>query len=110
MKKGQSTKRSVPVTFYVTPEQLEMISIGHAKSIYRKLSEYLRAFFIEQRVGIFYRNQSFDDFMSEAVRLRKLLENIREQMADGDGDRRMLVVMDEIKTIMIKIYEICMPM
>ena len=67
-------------------------------SIYRKPSEYYRKLLLGEPVTVFYRNQSFDAFIEEAIVLRKLIEGVRQQGSlTKEGEHRLIGLYEEIK-------------
>jgi MobC-like protein len=60
----------------LTAEELEKLNIEFSRSVSSNLSEYARKKLLNKPVAIRYRNQSFDDFVSEMILLRNELSAI----------------------------------
>ena len=60
----------------LTIKEYEQIEKNWKASTCRKLSDYVRRSLFEKPIVTTYRNQSLDDFMSEAMRLRNELNSI----------------------------------
>jgi hypothetical protein len=60
----------------LTIKEYEQIEKNWKASTCRKLSDYVRRSLFEKPIVTTYRNQSVDDFMSEAMRLRNELNSI----------------------------------
>jgi hypothetical protein len=74
---GQTQKnRTRIIGLRLTPEEYEDVEKRWKASTCRKLSDFVRHIIFEKPVVTTYRNKSLDDFMSEAIRLRKELNSI----------------------------------
>jgi|SRR5579872_394583 len=94
---------------YLRPEERQKLIEGQANSTCRSLSEYARTILAGKPVKVFYRNKSFDEFMGEAILLRKELREIREKMPlGGVNEQRLLMLMEQIKETINRIADICM--
>ena len=60
----------------LTPKEYEQIEKKWKASTCRKLSDYIRRCIFEKPIVTTHRNQSIDDLMTEAIHLRKELNNI----------------------------------
>jgi uncharacterized protein (DUF1778 family) len=67
----------------------------------RSTSEYCRKVLLNKPVRVFYRNQSFDDFEEELVRLLPMLNAYAK---DHDN---FVATANEIKALLIKIADTC---
>jgi len=67
-------KRSRLLQFKVSAAEFQQIKDRQANSTCNGLSEYIRNCSLGQPVTVYYRNQSFDDFVTEIVLLRKTLQ------------------------------------
>lgn len=77
MSMGQTQKnRTRIIGLRLTPEEYEDVEKRWKASTCRKLSDFVRHIIFEKPVVTTYRNKSLDDFMSEAIRLRKELNSI----------------------------------
>jgi len=86
------------ITMNVTRQQHEQLKKEFSASTCRSLNIYLRKRVFEGRVTVAYRNKSMDDFLTEAMRLRKLLEDAWTiGLFDPASRERYLVVMAKIK-------------
>ncbi len=68
--------RSRIIGLRLTLKEYEQIEKKWKASTCRKLSDYVRRSLFEKAIVTTYRNQSLDDFMTEAMRLRSELNGI----------------------------------
>jgi hypothetical protein len=66
----KNSNRSRLIGLRLTPKEYEQIEKKWKASTCRKLSDYVRKSLFEKPIVTTYRNQSLDDFMAEAMRLR----------------------------------------
>ena len=94
----------------MTEKELENIKEGYATTTCRSMSEYVRKLIFRRPITIRYRNQAFDHFIEEAIRLRKAITLFCNQGEVNERERNeLLQKMEEIRSIIIKISEICSP-
>jgi hypothetical protein len=72
----EQTNRSRIIGLRLTPKEYEQVEKKWKASTCRKLSDYVRRSIFEKPIVTTYRNQSFDDFMAEAIKLRNELNGI----------------------------------
>jgi len=72
----EQTNRSRIIGLRLTPKEYEQVEKKWKASTCRKLSDYVRRIIFEKPIVATYRNQSFDDFMTEAIKLRSELNSI----------------------------------
>ena len=72
----QKSGRSRIIGLRLTPAEYNKIEKKWKASTCRKLSEYVRDLLFGKPIVTTYRNQSMDDFMTEAARLKKELNAI----------------------------------
>jgi len=72
----EQTNRSRIIGLRLTPKEYEQVEKKWKASTCRKLSDYVRRIIFEKPIVATYRNQSFDDFMTEAIKLRNELNGI----------------------------------
>lgn len=70
MMEANNSNRSRTIGLRLTPKEYAQIEKGWKRSTCRKLSDYVRRILLEKPVVTTYRNQSLDDFMTEAMKLR----------------------------------------
>lgn len=93
----------------VTEKEYQKIKEGCAATTCRSLSEYGRKLMFGRQITVCYRNRAFDDFIEEAIRLRKALLVFGSQGGFDEGERmRLLQKAEEIRSIVIKISETCL--
>ena len=73
---NKSTNRSRLVTLRLTPMEYQQLSNRFKGTTCRKLSDYMRKVLLEQKLTMYTRNQSLDDFMTEMILLRSELNAI----------------------------------
>lgn len=69
----------------------------------RSTSDYCRKVLLNKPVRVFFRNQSFDDFEDELVRLLPILDNYGKNCNHED----FMTTAKEIKELLIKIADLC---
>jgi hypothetical protein len=72
----KKTSRSRIIGLRLTIKEYEQIEKKWKASTCRKLSEYVRRSLFEKPIVTTYRNQSLDDYMTEAIRLKSELNAI----------------------------------
>lgn len=73
---AKKSSRSRIIGLRLTLKEYEQIEKKWKASICRKLSDYVRRSLFEKPIVTTYRNQSLDDYMAEAMRLRNELNGI----------------------------------
>ena len=73
---GKNTNRSKRIICRLTPDEYIKIQKKWKASTCRKLSDYVRHILFQKPIVTTYRNESLDDFMAEAIRLRNELNSI----------------------------------
>ena len=91
-----------PVQVNMRKEEYEKVKEWFANSTSWSMSEYCRKVLIGKPVIIFYRDQSFDAFMEEAVALRKEFGRLS---SDAKISQEGITLMKEIKYYMNKIFD-----
>ncbi len=82
-------------------EDYNKINNKFSKSTCRKLSEYARRVLLDKVVTVNQRNQSFDDFMTEMIRLRNELNAIGNNFNQSVKKLHTLNQLHEFKTWLI---------
>lgn len=72
----EQANRTRIIGLRLTPAEFEQISKEWKTTNCRKLSDYIRRIIFQKPIVKSYRNQSLDDFMAEAMRLRTELNGI----------------------------------
>jgi hypothetical protein len=97
MKKPEEN-RSRRVIIRFKPAEFELLDKRFKKTLFRKLSEYMRSLLMEKPVTITYRDKAMDDVLEEMILLRQELNaignNLNQAMrsingAHGDADTRL---------------------
>ena len=79
-----------------------------ARSTCGSLSEFARRLLLGKQVTVLYRNASLDTFLDEAVLLRNELTIMRQTLPwTGEHEKRMIILLEKIQSIIFKIYEQC---
>ena len=93
----------------ITKKEYQKVKEGFALTTCRSLSEYVRKLMFGRRITICYRDRAFDDFIEEAIRLRKALLLCADQGGFDEHERmKLLQKTEEIRSIVIKISETCL--
>ncbi len=74
--KKELANRTCFIGFRLTPNEYEKIEKKWKATTCRKLSDYIRRVIFEKPIVTTFRDQSLDDFMTEAIRLRNELNGI----------------------------------
>jgi len=92
----------------MTRKEYEKVKEGFAASTCRTISEYARKLIFGRKITVCYRNRAFDDFMEEAIRLRKALVLFCGQGGFDEREKmNVLQKVEEIRSIVVKISETC---
>jgi hypothetical protein len=112
--------------FRLTPDEYNKIEKQFLKTTCRKISDYIRKTLLEKPITCTYRNQSLDEVMTEAIKLRnelnsignnfnqavkklhtlKQIQEFRTWITSNEADKNMLFKkIDEIKNNIEKIAE-----
>lgn len=81
----------------VTPDEYNKIHKQFSRTTCRKISEYLRKILLDKPIVTTYRNQSMDDFMTEAIKLRNELNNIGNNFNQAVKKLHLLQQIPEFK-------------
>lgn len=74
--KDTRSNRTRRVTLRFTPEEFQQIERRFHSTTSHKLSDFLRKIIMEEKVVVYTRNQSIDDFLTEIVLLRNQLSAV----------------------------------
>lgn len=94
----QEENRSRRVIIRFKPVEYELLEKRFKKTLFRKLSEYLRSVLMEKPVTVTYRDKAMDDVLEEMILLREELNaignNLNQAMrsinaAHGHADTRL---------------------
>jgi len=83
----------------IQEDDFERLQQGLAGSTCWTMTEYCRKLLTGKPVTVFYRNQSLDGFIHEAIALRKALQQI------GQDHERLVPLLNDIKNCINKIYD-----
>ncbi|MEP6749410.1 MAG: plasmid mobilization relaxosome protein MobC [Bacteroidota bacterium] len=72
----QKKNRNKWLHIRLTETEYKKISTGFSQSTKRKLSEYARSILLNKPITVYTRNQSFDDFVTEIIFLKRELKAI----------------------------------
>ncbi len=78
--KQEQTNRTRIIGLRLTPKEYEQIEKKWKASTCRKLSDYVRRIIFGKPFVTTFRDQSLDDFMAEAIKLRNELNGIGNNM------------------------------
>ena len=97
------------ITLRYTPEQMQVLVERAMQSGFSKIAPYIHRISLGEPVNVYLRNGSFDDFVGEAVRLRKALHQIKDEWERaGHPPGPVLDCLNQIDQNTSKIYELCM--
>lgn len=97
--------RTKIVTLRLTPAEYEQLNKKLKTTTCRKLSDYIRKVLFTGKVVVLTRNQSMDDFMTEAIQLRNELSAIGNNVNQAVRKLHILEKIPEIRDWII-IYEL----
>jgi len=83
----------------IQEEDFKKLQQGLANSTCWTMTEYCRKLLTGKPVTVFYRNQSLDEFIQEAITLRKHLQEI------GQKNEHLTPLINDIKNCINKIYD-----
>ena len=87
-------------------EDYDRLKRAKLNSVCRTMSEYCRKLLLGKPIRVYYRDQSFDAFVGEAIELRKEMEKIREGGTfSPEGERQLIALQEEIKKCINKIFD-----
>lgn len=86
-------------------KDFERLLQGKSNSTCRSLSAYCRKLLMDRPVKVFYRDQSFDAFVEEAITLRKEMAAVREKPLSPEGERHLIILQEEVKKCINKIFD-----
>ncbi|MDO6433052.1 hypothetical protein Q4E93_20760 [Flavitalea sp. BT771] len=90
----------------VSKEDLERVKKRLANSTCRNLTELVRKSVLGKPVITFTRSKSFDEFIEEAIALRKEMQTVRQTLPfTPEGEMRLIAIQAEIKTCINKIFD-----
>ncbi len=72
----ENVKRSRIIGLRLTTKEYQQLEKKWMASTCRKLSDYIRRIIFDKPIVTTHRNQSLDDLMTEAIRLRNELNNV----------------------------------
>jgi hypothetical protein len=108
--KSSDDKREARVVVLYTPKEYSWLKEQFARSTCHTVSAYIRKVSLHYPVEIAVRNESFDDFIEEIILLRKELGTIRKEGGfTPEQLEKIIRVQEDIKSIINKIVELCMP-
>ncbi len=103
--KQENANRTHTVGFRLTASEYEKIGKKWKASTCRKLSDYVRRCIFEKPIVTTFRDQSLDDFMTEAIRLRNELNGIGNNFNQAVKKLHTLHEISEFKDWLIS-YEL----
>ncbi len=95
--KRQNTSPKNWISFRLKPEEYNIIHTFFVKTTFQKLSEYCRSVLLQKPVHILYRNQSADNFLAEAMLLKKELNAIGHNLNQAVKKLHTLDQLTEVK-------------
>jgi hypothetical protein len=108
--KQREKRYTVVLAILLKAEEMEALKQARSQTTCRSMTEYIRRILFGKKITTYYRNRSFDDFIEEGISLRKELQTIRESLPfTKEGEDRIIRLIGELKLIMNKIVDLCMP-
>src|SRR4051812_30507175 len=98
MMKQEKTNRSRIIGLRLTNKEYEQIEKKWKATTCRKLSDYIRRIIFEKPIVTATRNQSIDDLLAEAIRLRSELNSIGNNFNQAVKKLHTLDKISEFKT------------
>lgn len=94
------------ISITLCKDDLERLRRDASKSTCRTVTAYCRKLLLGKPVRVFYRNQSFDSFIEEAIALRKEMELLRKLGTFTPAIvERIIFLQEEIKRTINKIFD-----
>ena len=94
----QNNNRTKWLHVRLKPEEFSRIQKNFSKTTCRKISDYARRILLSKHVTSTFRNQSIDDLMTEAIKLRNELNNIGNNFNQPVKKLHTLQQIPEFKT------------
>lgn len=92
----------------ITDKEYQQLKAERAKTTCRSLSEYVRKLITGERIEVYYRNKSYDEFTEESIRFKKALVMVCEQGDYTAPDKQFLLEkIEQIQGILNKIVDEC---
>lgn len=89
--------RSKKVSTYLSQSELDEVRKKVANSTCRSLSEYSWKLLMGIPITCYYRNKSFDEFVSEGVRIRKEIKQLQGKgLFSKENEERLLLLIGQI--------------
>ena len=108
MKRRRIPPRSRRISIRLSPEEYQRVAAAHARSLHPTLTDLLRVLVLEQPVRYYTRNASFDDFIGEAIALRRELATLHKvQNWTTENQVQLLQHQENLKSLLTKIYDLC---
>ena len=101
----ENLNRSRIIGLRLTPKEYQQVERKWKASTCRKLSDYVRRIIFEKPIVSTYRNQSLDDLMADAIKLRNELNNIGNNFNQAVKQLHTLQQIPEFKSWIIA-YEL----
>ena len=105
MGNNRRKRKKVTLGICVSKDEQEQLKQDASKTTCRSFSAYCRKLLLGKPVRVFFRNQSFDAFIDEAIALRKEMESLRGKAFTSATMERLIVLQEEIKKCINKIYD-----
>jgi len=104
---SKAGKKSLLVIYvYLPREEHEQVLSDLGKTTCRSLSEYARKRITGKPITVYYRDQSYDEFIELGIQLKKRLDGLLSENVLTDTDREELArEVTVIKELLIKIYD-----
>jgi hypothetical protein len=108
MPKTNAAKRTERVVILYSEEEYQRLKKYFSRSISKTVCRYVRKVSLEEPVEILVRNASFDAFIEEVIQLRKEMVLVRKLTLTPERENMLIRLLDDIKSKMNKITELCM--
>jgi hypothetical protein len=89
----------------LSKDEREELNQEFAKSVCQTISEWARKKLLDKPIAIKYRNQTFDDFISEMILLRNELAAAGSKFSSPDQLDQFLVKVDSIKELINQFFD-----
>jgi hypothetical protein len=109
MRPKAAVTRTERLILLYNEDEFKRLKLLFAKSLCHSIAGYVRKVSLEDPVEIAVRNESFDDFVGEIIQLRKEMTSLRKEAAFAPALEKIIQVQEDIKSIINKIIELCMP-
>ena len=108
MRQKSGNPRTERVLVLYSKDEFNQVKKHFVRSTSKSISNYVRSVSLQEPVEIVHRNLSFDDFVEEAILLRKQLSSIRQLNLTPETEQQIIRMHEDIRAKIYQIADLCM--